>query len=97
MKLGPVNKLDKRYKTTSKSFDGEVMSENCDVIAIFSIYDQFGAIWKPDSGHKVCKTYIFVNSKLLSYKDWKNRFFLAKKQIFCKKMLTSSKLGGSWY
>ena len=69
MKLGPVNKLDKRYKTTSKSFDGEVMSENCDVIAIFSIYDQFGAIWKPDSGHTVCKTYIFVNSKLLSYKD----------------------------
>ena len=45
------------------------MSENCDVIAIFSVYDQFGAIWKPDSGRTICKTYIFVNSNLLSYKD----------------------------
>ena len=44
------------------------MSENCDVIAIFPIYGQFGAIWKPDSGRIVCKTYIFINSNLLSYK-----------------------------
>ena len=47
------------------------MSKNCDVIAIFSIYGQFGAIWKPDSGRIVCKTYIFINSNLLSYKNWK--------------------------
>ena len=44
MKLGPVTKLDKRNKTTSKKFDDDVMSENCDVIVIFSIYGQFGAI-----------------------------------------------------
>ena len=44
MKLGPVTKLDKRNKTTSKKFDDNVMSENCDVIAIFQIYGQFGAI-----------------------------------------------------
>ena len=49
MKLGPVTKLDKRNKTTSKTFDHYVMSENYDVIVIFSIYDQSGAIWKPDS------------------------------------------------
>ena len=45
------------------------MSENCDAIAIFPIYGQFGAIWKPDSRHIVCKTYISTNSGLLSYKN----------------------------
>ena len=69
MKLGPVTKLDKKNKTTSKKFDNDVMPKNCDVIATFSIYGQFGAIWKPDSGHIVCKTYIFKNSNLLSYKN----------------------------
>ena len=38
MKLGPVTKLDKRNKTTSKNFEDEVISENCDVIVIFPIY-----------------------------------------------------------
>ena len=41
--------------------------QNCDVIVIFSIYDQFGAIRKPDSERIVCKTYIFINSN----KNWK--------------------------
>ena len=54
MKLGPVTELDKRNKITSKQFDDDVMSKNCD-IAIFSIKGQFGAIWKPDSGRIVCK------------------------------------------
>ena len=45
------------------------MSENCNIIAIFPIYGQFGAIRKPDSGRIVCKTYIFINSNLLSYKN----------------------------
>ena len=71
MKTGPVTKLDKRNKTTSKKFDDEVISENCGVIAIFPIYGQFGAIRKPDSGCIVCKTYIFIKSDLLSYKNWK--------------------------
>ena len=35
MKLGSLTKLDKRNKTTSKKFDFDVMSENCDVIVIF--------------------------------------------------------------
>ena len=46
------------------------MSENCDVFAIFPIYGQFEAIRKPDSRCIVCKTYIFINSNLLSYKNW---------------------------
>ena len=37
MELGPVTELDKKNKTTSKKFDDDVMSENCDVIVIFPI------------------------------------------------------------
>ena len=37
MKLRPVTKRDKRNKTTSKKFDDDVMSGNCDTTAIFSI------------------------------------------------------------
>ena len=66
MKLGPVTKLDKRNKTTSNKFDDDAMLTICDLIVIFPIYGQFGAIRKPDSGRIVCKTYIFINSNLLS-------------------------------
>ena len=70
MKLGPVTKLYKRNKTTSKNdFDDGVILENCDVIVSFSIYGQSGAIPKLDSGHLVCKTYVFVNSNFLSYNN----------------------------
>ena len=69
MKLGPVTKLHKRKKKTSKKIDSDVMSENYDVIIIFPIYDQFGVIQKPDSGHIICKTYVFINSNLVSYKN----------------------------
>ena len=68
MKLGPVTKLDKRNKTTSRRFDDDVMLENCDVITIFSIYSQFEAVWKPDSRGILFKDYIFINNNLLSYK-----------------------------
>ena len=76
------------------------MLENCDVIIIFPIYDQFGAIRKPDSGRIVCKTYVFINSNLLPHKNWKQKYkisntaftlllwvkvlFLQKTLIFCK-------------
>ena len=69
MKLGPVTKLDSRNKNPLKKFDDNVVSENCDAIVIFKIYGQYGAIRKPDSGRKVCKTYIFNNSNLLSCKN----------------------------
>ena len=71
MKLGPVTKIDKANKTTSKKFDDDVMSGNCDFTTIFPIYGQFGAIRKPDSGRIVCKTYVLINSNLLSYKNGK--------------------------
>ena len=69
MKLEKVTKLDKRNNITSKKFDDDFMSENCDVIAIFPIYSHLGAIWKPDFGRIVCKTYIYINSNLSSYKN----------------------------
>ena len=45
------------------------MPKNCDVIAIFPIYGQFGAIQKLDYGGIVYKTLMFIN--FLSYKNWK--------------------------
>ena len=66
MKLEPVTKVHKRNKITSK-YDDDVMFKNYDVIVIFIIHGQFGAIQKPDSGRIVCKTYFFINSNLLSY------------------------------
>ena len=70
MELGLVTKLDKKNKTTSKKLGNDVISRNCDVIAIFSIYAQFGAIQKPDSGLIVCKIHVFISSNILSYKNW---------------------------
>ena len=50
----------------------DVMLSNCDAIVIFPIYVQFGAIWKLDYGRIICKTYISINSNLLSHKNWKH-------------------------
>ena len=67
MKLGPVTKLNKRNTVRSKKFNK--FSKSCDVMVIFPIYSQLGAIWKPDPGHINYKTYIFNNINLLSYKN----------------------------
>ena len=69
MKLGPVTKLDKRNKTTSKNLDDYVVSENCDVITIFRIFGQFGAVRRPDSGYRVYKIYVFSNNNLFLKKN----------------------------
>ena len=50
------------------------MLENSDVIVIFPIYGQYGAIRKPDARRIVCKTYVFINNNLLSYKNWKENW-----------------------
>ena len=68
MKLGPVTKLEETTKTTSKKIDYDVMSENCDVIFIFCMFREFGAFPRPDSGHRVCRSYVFSNINLFSYK-----------------------------
>ena len=61
MKVGPVTKLDERNNSTSKNFDDDVMSENCDVNVILWIFGQFGAVRR--------LSYVFSNSNLLSYKN----------------------------
>ena len=82
-KLWPLTKLGKRSKTTSKKIDDGVMSENCDVIAIFRIYRRIGAIWKPDSRRRVCKTYL-INTVLTLLLWVKVLFWPKKALIFCK-------------
>ena len=47
------------------------MSKNFDAIVVFHIYNQFGSIRKPNSGRVVCKTYVLINSDVLSFKTWK--------------------------
>ena len=47
------------------------MSVICDAVVIFPIYGQFGAIRQLDYGYMICKTYININSNLLSYKSSK--------------------------
>ena len=69
MNIGPVTKLDKINTATSKKIDDDLMSTSCDVIVNFPIYGQFGAIQKLDSEYMVYKSYIFINSNLLSYKN----------------------------
>ena len=51
--------------------DDDVMPGNCDVTVFFPVYGQFAAIQKPDSGCMVYKIYIFINTNLLSCKNWK--------------------------
>ena len=72
MKLGPVTKLDKRNKPTSKKFDDDVMSENCGAIVIFRIFGQFGVVQRSNSGHRVCRSYVFSNSNLRNFLYYKN-------------------------
>ena len=44
-----------------KKFEDDMMSRSCDIIVIFPIYRQFGAIPKQDSGCRVGKTYLFID------------------------------------
>ena len=76
------------------------MSENCDVIAIFSIYDQFGAIWKRvkltfsllvtffltkiENGTKISNTALTL-SLWVKVLFWpKSIYFLPRNVDFCK-------------
>ena len=87
------------------------MLGNYDVIVIFRICGQFGAVQRPDSGHRVCKSYVFSNSNLLLYKNWKQNwktsntaltlllwvkvFFLDKNANSLKKNADISKIEGA--
>ena len=69
MKLGPVTNLERKTKSTSKNFDHDVMSANCDVIVNFP---NLWPVWlyrELESGSIASEPYIFINSNLLSYKN----------------------------
>ena len=74
MKLGPLTKLDKRNKTTSKQFDDDVISKNCAVIAIFSIYGQF--LHPPPNSKRTPKkpTRIRVKDVTKKFNQWAFKF-----------------------
>ena len=69
MKIGLVTKVIRRNKQLQKKFDDDVMSENCDVDAIF--FNLRPNLEESKFGPIVYKTYISINSNLLSYKNWK--------------------------
>ena len=71
MKLGPVTKLDKSNTVTSKKMILTSRRQIVTSLYFFPIYGHFEAIQKWDSGLAVYKTYIFINSNILSNKTWK--------------------------
>ena len=113
MKLWPVTKLDRKNKTTSKKFGDDVMSGNYDVIVLFPIFGQFGAIWKPDSGRIVCKTtFSLIVTFYLTKTETRTKksltqpshscleyryYFCQKCWFFAKKLLISAKFRRPWY
>ena len=54
-----------------KKIANDAMLLNYDVIVIFMICIQLGAIRMLVSRYIVCKTYIFIKNNMLSYKNWK--------------------------
>ena len=74
------------------------MSANCDVIVIFLIYVQFGAIRKPDSGRMICNTTfsLTVTFYLIKTKNRTKKYVTSLIQMlfFCKKNADISKIKG---
>ena len=68
-----------------------------DIVVRLSTYDQFGAIWKLDSRHIVCKTYIFINSNLFSYKNWNSSEQSLTQLLTLQKIVDISKIKGVLY
>ena len=89
--------MTRETRQCQKNIGDDAMPANCDVIVFF----QFAAIQRPHSGCMVCKTYIFSNYDLLSYKTSSHATVSSKGTIFAKncwvfaaKKLISAKLRG---
>ena len=91
MKFGPITKLDKINKIAWKKIADYFMPDNCEVIIVFPIFGQFGAIRKLDSEGTELK------NTTLALLLWVKVLFLPKNADFLSKMLTSTELRGSWY
>ena len=77
MKVGPVTKLYKKNKTTSKKLAMKSCLQTVTSWSFLSVYDQFWAIQELDSGRRV-SNYLFVNGNLLSNKNWKQNWKISK-------------------
>ena len=84
MKLGLVTKLDKRNAVTSKNLTMTSCRQIMTSLSFFSIYGLFGTIRKPDFECMVCKTYIFINGNLLSYKNGKQNLKISNTALILK-------------
>ena len=69
MEPGSLSKVEKRNVIKSKKCDNDILSAHYDVIFIFLIYDQFGAIRKLDAGCKIHNIQFFMNNSFLSNKS----------------------------
>ena len=106
MKFGPVTKLDKRNKKMSKKIHDDAMSETSDVIDIFPIYGQFGAIRKPIPAVKLIFLLILAfyltktesrtkkSSTQLSHYCFEWRYYFGQKRIFFCKIKRALELKG---
>ena len=82
MKFGLVTKLDKRNTVRLKRFDE--FSESCDVIVIFPIYSQFGAIRKPYPGRKIIKlTFSIIATFYLAKTENITKTFITQLLYYC--------------
>ena len=66
MKFEPRSKRIKRNTTRSKKFDINVLSANYNIIVICQVFNQFGAIRKPDFRRIVHELSIFISIDFLT-------------------------------
>ena len=71
------------------------MSANCNVIVFLPIYGQLRVTQKPDSGRIACKSYIFINSYFLSYKNWKQNYKIPDITMSNRVLVLKSILSGT--
>ena len=69
MKLEQQLNLTRERRQCQKKFNEDFVLVDFKIIVIFAIYDQFVPTRKPESGRIVCKSYIFIDSNLLSYEN----------------------------
>ena len=95
MKLGPVTKINKKNTATLKKITVRWWQQ----VVMSLLFFQFMSNLE-QSGRIISKTYIFINSNLLSSKNWKQNWKISNtililllwvKVLFCRKMLTFCK------
>ena len=108
IKLWPTSKIEKKNTMTSKKLENNIISTKYDVVVIFSIYGQYGAMLKTNSlilGFSLMATSyprkLGHRTKSLT-QPWyycfeRKYYYWLKLLTFCKKVLTSAKLSGSLY